>query len=359
MITTEDIKKLRQEAHDTAVKFMADENNRKYMSSEKNNETESKLGTYIYIRAVVGDNGSRPLSPGTVCWLSPDVELFDSNGTRITTTDVSVNSRYTVQVTVRNDGDHDCNSCMVDLFLDDPSIGFNVASSELIGSQTVSVSGHSSQVVSFPFEATPLRAGHRCLFARAYSLMTNDYPADWINFNVMGDRHVGQQNLNIVQQGTAIGFRFGLGGRKGKGSVDITIRKNTRIVPAMNIPLLAKYFVVNKAVNTNTFSLSLLKTRPEILKKSPEVIKRGNTIAARIPQVAARIGVLENYTPILVNRPVKDRWTFASESGDEKFNLEIPHLGLNPNEAIPMDITVTDTQTGAVLGGITLLIVGR
>jgi hypothetical protein len=38
--------------------------------------------------------------------------------------------------------------------------------------------------------------------------------------------------------------------------------------------------------------------------------------------------------------------------------IDIPILGLNENEAVPMNISVRDTETGTIIGGITVIVIG-
>ena len=142
--------------------------------------------TYLYIRSIDNDFGNRPLAPNTLFWLSPDITLVDANGPVLSTT-VDANTPYFVRVTVRNDGDHDCHSSIVELFLTDPTIGFSLAASKQIGIKTVSIPGHSSVDVEFSFLVPNQESGHKCLFARTHSFSNNDYPKDFDYFKPMGE----------------------------------------------------------------------------------------------------------------------------------------------------------------------------
>ncbi len=161
------------------------------------------------VRAYDGDTGNRPIGAGTVFWLSPDIGLFDSAGVRVATTEIATGKPYTIEVTATNAGDIACHSCQVELFLDDSSIGFSVAASQLLGCQMVEVPREGTATARFPFTAKAEMAGHRCLFARICSILTND-PADWTYFDTNADHHIGQQNLDIVQQASALDFKVHL-----------------------------------------------------------------------------------------------------------------------------------------------------
>ncbi len=167
---------------------------------------KNQIGTFLFIRAIKGDNGIGfgrvkrpwPRRPGLPINVSPDIEVLDLDGSNIDPCQIITNHNYNVQVTVWNDGDHDCNSCIVDLYyIDIPSIKPSVATSTLIGNKVVAVYSHSKTEVNFPFNVDSTMAGHKQLFARAYSLITNDYPSDWVIFCSNEDRHIGERYIHI------------------------------------------------------------------------------------------------------------------------------------------------------------------
>lgn len=350
MIDKEYIQKFRSKALQEVKKYSSEEQYKTIRNNNINpNDQPGYIGsTYLYIRAFEGDNGSRPISPDTVFWLSPDIKLFDASGEVISTT-ISANNTYHVKVTVRNDGDHDCNSCMVDLYIDDPSIGFCMAASKLIGIQTVSVNGHSQTVVDFQFTATNDMSGHKCLFARAYCLVTNDFPEDFANFKTFEDRHIGQHNLTIIKQGNSFYFNVNKYINLEQTNFEVFLKTDKKVFKE-NTFVLGKYKMINKTIETKNFVLNdnkIVRTQP-------------NSIRSKILRLDLLQPVIKKlfFSKEVVNQPVKDMWVQKLDVGINSLKIDIPVLGLKEDEAAPMNVLVRDPQTGNIIGGITLLIVG-
>jgi hypothetical protein len=172
--------------------------------------------TFLYIRALPNDDGitvatvqSNGTSVGTVKrpWprhpglisptISPDIEIFDLDGNPINASTLKVNKSYIIRVTVRNGGDSTCNSCTVELFLGGTSVKPNFSNSRLLGSQVVDVLGHSFTNVEFHIDIDNTMIQYKELIARVFSLITNDYPADWVTCGSNEDRHIGEQYIII------------------------------------------------------------------------------------------------------------------------------------------------------------------
>src|SRR4030095_1795293 len=165
--------------------------------------------TFLYIKSFSGDDGSRPIAGGIVFWNSPSVELFDGN-IPIPTNQLKAGKNYTIEVNIDNGGDLEAASCIVDLFICDPALGFVFASAKQIGIQHVEAQPHKSTKVYFNLLAGPEHIGHRCLFARVYSFSTRDFPAKADAFETVNDRHIGQQNLSIVTEGELMKIDFSI-----------------------------------------------------------------------------------------------------------------------------------------------------
>lgn len=355
MIDLKWVKKMRAASRQAATRFNGDERNRAMLKSErKGDEPPYNGATFLFVRAFDGDAGARPFAPGTVCWLSPDIELFDPGGVRVATTEIKAGTTYTVEVVVSNGGDLDCNVCQVELYLDDPSIGFSVAASKLIGNKVTAVPRQSTATVSFPFAATAETAGHRCMFARVSSFMTNDLPVDWTAFNAWIDRHLGQQNLNIVQQGKVFEFNVHLVAAFRDKGLALTLEPNARPFKKARFAALGRYLLVNRAATPAAFAIAR-KEFPHVAMPPPGRVGRpGRTApAGGVPGVPAAVAA----TLAPLAREEKNRWAFRSKLERETMRIDIPQLGLRPNEALPMELRLTDPATGQVIGGITLLVV--
>lgn len=162
--------------------------------------------SFLYMRSFDADQGTRPFS-NTTFWYSPDINLSPlSNPTNITT-ELQAGETYNIQVALRNRGDLAVPSAKVELFLVDPSIGFDVRMAErltnLTNMQTAWVSSGASAVTQFHYTVPSNQAGHKCLFARCFSFSPLDVPFDDFLLDPRLDRHVAQQNLNIVAQSSS------------------------------------------------------------------------------------------------------------------------------------------------------------
>lgn len=334
MIDKAYIKKMRAAAKRDAREFNANERNRALLKKDGRGEEPPYQGTtFLFIRGFDGDTGERPIPAGQVFWISPDVELFDATGVRVPTSTIRAGEAYTIEVVVTNAGDRDCNSCAVELFLTNPALGFQVATATVLGNQLVSVARLATSTVRFPFTATADMVGHRCLFARVASFITNDLPSDWSGLNANLDRHLGQQNLDIVQQGTTYSFNVHLAAQlKGK-NLALTMKPNVAMAPQIRLPAMGRYLLADRPI-VGTFEVK----RPAVMLPDPV---RGR------PRRAAAL-----------TREAPDHWTFKSNVERETMEMAIPNLGLRPNEMVPMDLRLFDPATGAVIGGITLLVVG-
>jgi hypothetical protein len=338
MINKDYIINLKKVSEERLKAFYSDENNRKLMSEGQLDDDPFKPNTFLYIRAYSGDKGTRPIPPGIVCWLSPDIELY-SNGALVDTMNpLTPNTSYTVQVTVTNDGDMDCNVCTVDLYLCEPSLGFSTRGALKIGIVNTRVSAHSTATVEFPFMTTDDMSGHRCMFSRAYSLASHDYPADLINFNTASDRHIGQQNLNIVKQGETFIFNINRVLNIANQDFEIVLKP---IADLTNTKLekQRRYMLPRKAINTDKFQF----IKRDAISVNPK---------RRIP-IIGRLPILPK-----IERIRAGVWKHKIESGINKMSMTIPNLGLKENEAVPMHLTAVNPTTGEVIGGITILVVG-
>lgn len=154
--------------------------------------------SYLLIRSTAQDDGTRPLPNGTVFWLSPDIRIRPMSGPGSYTTTLEAGRAYNVEVLLRNRGDLPVPSAKVELYLTDPSLGFDTRFAKRIGIGSTWVPGVSSGVVNIPFIVPGSEAGHKCMFARVFSFSPLDVPLDDTSLSPPVDRHVAQLNLNII-----------------------------------------------------------------------------------------------------------------------------------------------------------------
>lgn len=359
MMTKKTIKKLRLVAAKKA--FRAKKMSRTLYKNKKGSDGrgESREATYLYIRAFDGDNGSRPVPDETVFWMSPDIQIYDPNGVQILTSELKANVEHTIKVIVQNDGDHDCNSCTVDLFFDDPSVGFSVTASEALGILLGPVSNHSTAGFEFRFTPTGEMIGHKCIFARAYSIINNDYPADLINLYAAADRHIGQRNLNIMAQGEKINIKVNRSRAKIKRLLKIAIKQEKQIAAEAHLPGLSKYFISQNKIKEDGISVNRLKIDEPPAAVDPSrtgsPVRTGTTSSTRIlninkPGIQAKLEVIK--------RSGKLEWKYSSNDEQDFIQVAIPNLGLKANEMVPLTIRAYDAASGETVGGITIIVHG-
>lgn len=340
------IKQQREIARRTLKSFRMNENE----NHENGEDPGFNPATFLYIRSYDGDVGARPVPSGVICWQSPDIEIYKDGILVDTANPLEPGLNYTIRVTVRNDGDMDCNSCMVDVFITHPSVGFTVNGNLRLGLGCAAVAAHSFSDVDFSFTAIEEMCGHKCLFARAYNLTTNDYPTDWDHFYSREDRHIAQQNINIVREGETIGFNVVVGRGTSTKGFDITLTKHTKSFSKDQS--LLKRFAINtrRAVPLEAFEVKKLEKLP---------VETGiNIKGGRGPIAAKKTNKIEQaLVPKEIQRIKKNLWRDSLQQGTTQMNLRVPIFGLKDNEAVPLELSVKDPETGRIIGGITLLVV--
>ncbi len=367
VINKEYIQQQRKKAAEKVQRFNADKMNQAMGRTVEGLEQPGyNPSTFLYMKAYDADSGQRPVPSGIICYLSPAIELY-LNGAAVDTTHALLpNTHYTVQVTVCNGGDMACSSCTVDAFLTPPSISMVVNDAMLLGAAVTSVPAHSSATVEFPFTTAADMVGHRCMFARAYSIVTNDRPSSFSHFDTRGDRHIAQQNLDILPQGSAAAFNVAIGGaHAGKELIVVLSRadeKDARLTAAMKA-----YRRPRAAVDIDLFKIRQVDvnvmralTKQVAPARQPLATRR---IAAplspsvrKVAAVAARTVQRPDFAHL---RPVKGgAWAHRFQEGINNMTMDVPNLGLKPGEAVPMHLLVKDPETGHVIGGIVVLITG-
>lgn len=333
--------------------------------------------SFLYMRSYDADLGVRPFS-GIVHWHSPDVTLSPITGVGAYTTSLNAGETYVIRCALRNRGDIGVPSARVELFLTDPTLGFDTRfATNLTLGQVPStwVAANTSAAVEFAYTVPPTESGHKCLFARAFSFSPLDLPIDDFALDPLLDRHVAQQNLNIVGQAQAYSF----------GMVHLPnarLRIHLRTLEPEELlklrhPVLADVEIAREFPRRGWGRLSRLELRGAgggelAIREAPE----GLVIDARDPdgihpdavrelKTAARDvlrAVQAGETRMADHRDLFGRFRrMNAEARRSTFAMTIPEIGLQPRQAIGLEVTGIDDTLGEpeVFGGITLVIVGQ
>jgi len=160
---------------------------------EGKREEPPKYTPYLNIRYDVADTGARPLAPGTVFWVSPDILVSPTDAYG----NVQVGTNVTVQAHVLNWGLAPAIAVNVEFYWLNPALGITPANGNLIGSKLVTVPALNYVDVICPKTWTPtfVNGGHECLIVQCTC------PQDPITapFLPALDRHVAQRNITVTQ----------------------------------------------------------------------------------------------------------------------------------------------------------------
>jgi len=375
MKTLELINKLKKDAVNNKMRFIKSPENKKLFRDIKK-PGDFKDKTFLYIRATDTDTGNRPLPAGTRYWDSPDIELYDSNNNLIPTNKLNKNESYTINVLVHNDGDMTCNTCTVDLFICDPTIGFNRVNATQIGIQSIIVLGHNTEVASFNFIPTVENLGHQCLFSRAYSYVNGDLPDSGDIFSTSTDRHIGQQNLNVINQGTKFEFLLAPEFQKAKMRLKLTQNKKStkelKIKTLKNLNISTKTIPVNKFVffkniNPHIKELEKIPGTVNITPRNKEFLrtnKPGIKHSARNFPARILMPYIERLIPKkidtkkfdLIKQVAENSWEYNYKGSIDKITLKIPYLFTKRNSAAIFDIEMINEETHKSIGGLTIIV---
>ncbi|GAA1981551.1 hypothetical protein [Microbacterium pumilum] len=173
--------------------------------------------TRLYIRTNPADDGTEPLPSTLAFWTSPDISIVKPGGAvGGEAVPLEVNQ---VKVTVTNGGGIPAVDAYVDAFVADPSTGITPATAFSVGGDYVTVQAYSTADVYLPWTPQASDSGHRCVVARVSLIAPLDSYVDPTVFDVVGDRHVAQRNIQVLEvaQGQKMSFRFLVGTREAAG----------------------------------------------------------------------------------------------------------------------------------------------
>jgi len=174
-------------------------------------ERKDRYTPFLVLRHAGGDQGARPLAPGTTFWHSPDVWVVSSQGYNVPVAGEEVR----IFARVSNGGLKDASGVVVRYWWANPSLAITEATAHLIGTATgVFVAGAdgvnwSSVVVECP-ERWPVvmeNGGHECIFAEAWAPYWDPIVAP---LEPVTDRHVCQKNLHVVEAAAGKTFSFAI-----------------------------------------------------------------------------------------------------------------------------------------------------
>jgi len=353
-ISPELVKKLRSESISIAEAF-PHKSVRNQGEDQGHQKPESTVSSYLWMRDYQGDVGIRPIPQDVPFWISPDIELLDdASGQEVLTSEVKAGGKYSARVTVHNNGNIDCQSCQVELFICDPSIGFNLSVARPVGLAITTVPTMRESSVILPMNTGLESPGHRCLFARAFSVPNNDLPSDLFNLDAAGDRHVAQKNLFIAAQGTVLPYSVHLPkNAPGKG-MQLELLVTNSLIGAKSPPTLRKLNFIAVPPKPSSFSLHPVPTisTPNLAKQLR--VPSQMTGPRRPALTPARVAVPQVTQAALT--PRNGKWALPILATHSSFQLSIPNLGLKRGEAHPVSLILRDPK-GRILGGIGIIII--
>jgi hypothetical protein len=332
--------------------------------------------SFLYIRSYDADLGVRPFG-GIVFWHSPDLTVSPASSVGTYTTTLNAGEDYVIRCVLRNRGDLGVPSAKVELFLTDPTLGFDTrfATNLTLGRvPSAWVPAGGSAATDFLYTVPPTEAGHKCLFARAFSFSPLDLPIDDFNLDPLLDRHVAQQNLNIVGQAQAFAFnlvhfpnanvRIALKPLETEELLGLRHPVLADVRPAKNFPRRGWGRLANIKLNRpGSNKVDVADDDEGIAVKSSDssAIDLGTQrkLITEVRGVLTAVGA--GQTKMAAHRDLFRKFRQMTAEGVlSSFTMQIPNLALPPKEAVGLNITATDQNLDQpnTIGGITLIIVG-
>jgi hypothetical protein len=332
--------------------------------------------SFLYMRSYDADLGDRPFS-GIPYWRSPDITLSPVTGVGAYTTTLNAGDTYLIRCVLRNRGDLGVPSAKVELFLTDPTLGFDTrfATNLTLGKvPSAWVGSGASAAAEFAYTVPPTESGHKCLFARTFSLSPLELPIDDFQLDPRLDRHVAQQNLNIVAQAQAFSFnlihapnarlRIELRALEPEELLGLRHPVLADVRPATDFPRRGWGQLTGielKEPGGGEVALTRTHEGVGVHSKDPQGLDLG---AQRELNVAVRDvlqAIAAGKTRMAEHRELFAK--FRAMSGQARrsiFAMTVPDLGLASGQAVGLDISGLDDNLDPpeVFGGITLVIVG-
>lgn len=332
--------------------------------------------SFLYLRSYDADVGVRPFS-NIVHWHSPDIALSPVTSVGAYTTSLVAGETYLIRCSLRNRGDLAVPSAKVELFLTDPTLGFDTrfATNLTLGKvPTAWVGSGASAAAQFAYDVPPTESGHKCLFARTFSFSPLDLPVDDFQLDPRIDRHVAQQNLNIVGQAQPYSFQW-IHAPNADQRIELQPLEPEALL-ALRHPVLADVTPATDFPHRGWGRLAGIEVKEPgtadlELTEAPEGVGIETTDSEGLDLDSQRelnAAVRETLQAIYAGRTRMShhRDLFArframnAEARRSTFTMTIPDLGLGPGQAVGVDVRSIDAnaEPPEVVGGITLIIVG-
>jgi hypothetical protein len=345
-----------------------------YLERDRKPPGDFVESSFLYMRSCDADNGSRPF-PCPVFWLSPDLRVAPLSNLTAPTRELVAGGTYRFTAVVRNRGDLIVPSAKVEFWLVTPTLGFDTRFAAKIGVAADRVMAFSATEVSVDYTVPPTVSGHRCLFARVFSFAPLDIPVDDFALNPVIDRHVAQQNLDIVAASESFVLDW-VHHRNAMEAFEIVPMDaaSLRMVRRMEMvpgtlttrPADGWTEAINKigidfsrpeAAGVET-DVSRTETGLQLVSKDPEAVAIERQ-GALTKQVQSLIATLEAGRPLDgdARKLFAEYRVMTGQTVRSQIKLAIPDFGLKPGRGLPLNVVRRDMTTGEITGGVALIIV--
>lgn len=329
--------------------------------------------SFLYMRSCDADNGSRPF-PCPVFWLSPDLRVAPLSNLGAPTRELVAGGTYRFTAVVRNRGDLIVPSAKVEFWLVTPTLGFDTRFAVKIGVAADRVMAFSATEVSVDYTVPPTVSGHRCLFARVFSFAPLDIPVDDFALNPVIDRHVAQQNLDIVASGESFVLDW-VHHRNAMEAFEIVpmdatalrmVRRMEVVPPTLTTrpgdgwaALIGEIGIDFGRPDTPGVDIDVSRTEAglQLVSKDPEAVAIEQQ-GALTKQVQSLIAALEAGRPVDgdARKLLAEYRAMTGQTVRSQVKLAIPDFGLKPGRGLPLNLVRRDMTTGEIIGGVGLII---
>lgn len=302
--------------------------------------------TFLYIRTHPADDGTEPLPAGLPFWISPDITIIQQpSGVR--GDEAIANQMNQVEVIVTNAGGINAVDAYVEAFVADPSTAFTPATATRIGGDFLAIPSYNTATITFPWTPLPAQAGHRCLLARVCLTIPPDCYVNSSIFDVVGDRHVAQRNIHVVnltKGGEKLSFGFRI--------VNPQRRRGEFLVRATELRIGKKADLVRAALRCRFAQFAEAPLKAVLLTVGEPVVP---------PDVSVPEGDLGVSPSGVLSRAVESK---GNRSDRVKMNRgEVRHAVLTmirnpivrPGDIHVVQVEQIDTKTERVVGGLWLI----
>ena len=192
-------------------------------------------------------------------------------------------------------------------------------------------------------------------------------------FNTFTDRHIGQQNLSIISQGTPFEFLVFHAADVNMQNLTLKVVQNKDTLKNHRLMEVAKLTKTTKNIRVDQFNFKKIifqdpkvvtpPTQPEVIKPAGRftifkpVANLFNTIARR-NVVSPAIKNIEPTHFEVIKPAGNNTWNDNFTKGLTKVSVDIPNLSLRKNQATQLEIEMINPQTGIVIGGLTVIVKG-